>query len=82
MHPGHISPGDDILQGQRMTDWNDTLDTMPASNVTLYANIIAGITNTYTINFSSTVEDGMFFIADNKDEITKDMHLYYHQSIG
>ena len=64
------TPGDDILEGQRMTDWNDTLDTMPASNVTLYANIIAGITNTYTVNFSGTVTEGMFFIADNKEEIT------------
>ena len=63
-------PGDDILGGYRKSDWNEEIDIMPASNVTLYASIIYGITKEYQINFSSVVEEGMFFIADNKEEIT------------
>jgi hypothetical protein len=62
-------PSNEQLQGYRKSEWNDTLDTMPAANVTLYASIIYGITKEYTINFSGTVIEGMFFIADNKEYI-------------
>jgi hypothetical protein len=40
-------PGDDILEGYRKSDWNEEIDIMPASNVTLYASIIYGITKEY-----------------------------------
>lgn len=61
---------DSQLNGLRVTSWDEVIDVMPASNITVYANVIYGNTKVLDIDFDSIVTDGMFFIADNKNEIT------------